>query len=244
MARYVGVRVSTGKSSALYSHFSGQIDGFLTAGGVGLPNVPIFVAYSVTGGKTWVPLTSVNTDDKGVFSATWMPDVTGDYLIKASWDGDATYSEATTTVNFAVAQFQEKTVFSITSNSTISALSFDSNQSKLSFGVTGPNGTTGYVNLYIPKSLITDISSLKVYLDQNLLDNTYSDSGDSWVVLFNYNHSSHMVTVNLSSKSATGADNTTGWFPVLELAVASVIIIIAVVASVMLRRRKKSTKSV
>jgi hypothetical protein len=227
------------KSSATYSNFNAQIEGYLTGGGGVLPNVPIFISYSVTGGKAWVPLTSVNTKDKGVFSATWMPDVTGDYLIKAAWDGDATFSEAVTVVNFAVAAFQEETVFSITSNSTLSQLSFDSNSSELSFGVTGENGTTGYVNLYVPKSLITDVSSLKVYLDQNQLSYTYRDSGDSWVVLFSYDHSTHTVTVDLSSQTAAVGDNNRGELLILEFAVTAVIII-AVVALVLLRRRKKS----
>jgi hypothetical protein len=226
------------KSSASYSNFNAQIEGYLTGGGGVLPNVPIFISYSVTGGKTWVPLTSVNTNDKGVFSATWMPDVTGDYLIKAAWDGDATFSEAVTVVNFAVAAFEEETVFSITSNSTISQLSFDSDNSELSFGVTGPSGTTGYVNLYVPKSLITDISSLKVYLDQNQLSYTYQDSGDSWVVLFNYDHSTHMVTVDLGSRPATVAGNNTEGLLIFELAIAAVIII-AVAALILLGRRKK-----
>ena len=229
------------KSSASLAHFYAQIEGYLMggndSGGVVLPNIPVFFSYSVTGGRDWIPLTSVNTNDRGIFSVTWMPAVTGNYMIQAVWDGDETYTNATTVVNFAVESFQAETVFSVTSNSTLSQLSFNSNSSELSFSVTGASGTTGYVNLYVPKSLITDVSDLKVYLDQTQLTYTYLDSGDSWLVLFNYEHSTHAVKVDFAGKAA-GADNLWGGFLPLGLAVVAVVVV--AIALVLLVRRKKS----
>ena len=107
----------------------------------------------------------------------------------------------------------------------------------MSFSVTGASGTTGYVNLYVPKSLITDVSDLKVYLDQTQLTYTYLDSGDSWLVLFNYEHSTHAVKVDFAGKAA-GADNLWGGFLPLGLAVVAVVVV--AIALVLLVRRKKS----
>jgi len=233
------------KSSASLSQFSAQIEGYLMggneSGGAVLPNAPIFFSYSVTGGREWIPLTSVNTDARGVFSFTWMPDVTGDYMIKAIWDGDETYADTTTVVNFAVVEFPAETVFSVTSNSTVSQFSFDSDSKELSFSVTGPSGTTGYVNLYIPKSLIADVSSLTVYLDQQQLTYTYRDSGDSWVVLFDYAHSTHVVKVNLASNSL---DLSNLLRDPLTLGLTVVVIVVIIAALALLVRRRNKTKSV
>ncbi len=226
------------KSSPSLSNLNAQIDGFLMTNGVVMPNTQIFISYSVTGGKDWIPLTSVNTNDKGMFSATWMPDVTGNYLIQASWDGDATYKEATDVVSFEMTTFKEETVFSITSNSTLSQLSFNSESNELTFGVTGASGTTGYVNLYVPKSLINDVTSLQVRLDESILSYTYQDSGDSWIILFNYAHSTHVVTVNLASQPGAYTSNGIPWFPIIGIAMAA-LIIVAVAVLLLVRRRKK-----
>jgi type II secretory pathway pseudopilin PulG len=227
------------KSSPSYSNFNAEIDGFLTANGASLANVPILLSYSVTGGKSWVDLTLVNTNDKGVFSATWTPDVTGDYLIKATWDGDSTYSDATTIINFAITVSEKESVFSVTSNSTLTQLAFDSNRSLLSFSVSGPSGTTGYVNLYVPKTLIADTSTLKVYLDMNQLPYTVQPDGDSWIILFNYTHSTHDVTVDLTGKTATEATNNNPENLLIYAIPITAVILALIVALVILKKRKK-----
>jgi uncharacterized repeat protein (TIGR02543 family) len=230
------------KSSATYVVLNAEIKGFLLANGNSLADTPILISYSVTGGKTWTDLTLVNTDNHGNYAVTWMPDVTGDYLIKATYDGDITYMDATTIVNFAVTTVENKETFSVTSNSTLTQLSFDSNSSQLSFTVSGPTGSTGYVTLYIPKTLMADTSNLKVYLDNTQLDYTVESDGDSWLVQFNYSHSTHEVTVDLTGIASQGGD--TGgqnWQNLLIYAIPiTAIIIIALVVIVAIKRRKKA----
>jgi hypothetical protein len=69
----------------------------------------------------------VITDDYGSFSAVWMPSASGNYVVRAVWYTDGVYSTVSNTVNFAVAaDFEESQVFSVTTNSTISGLAFDS----------------------------------------------------------------------------------------------------------------------
>jgi hypothetical protein len=199
--------------------------------------MPILISYSVTGGSTWMDLTMVNTDDHGTFSATWMPQATGDYLLKAVWNGNATFAKTSTTVDFAMTPFEQESIFSLTSNSTVSQLVFNSNSSQLSFSVAGPSGTSGYVYVYIPKSLIQDTSNLQVFLDQTQLVPTIQSDGDSWLVYFTYTHSSHDVTVDLTGEANIGTANNSLLFYAIPIAA---VIVVAVVALVVLRRRKKT----
>jgi hypothetical protein len=116
----------------------------LAYNGVGLSGAGIQLSYSVTGGATWQDLAYVNTGDNGSFSVMWMPSVSGNYALEATWPGDSVYSSVSSVVNFAVAPFdnQDQNVFSITSNSTLSSLAFDSTTDELSFSVSGPQQGT------------------------------------------------------------------------------------------------------
>jgi len=184
-------------SSTSYFGFKIEINGNLTCNEVGLSETPILLSYSVTGGESWNDITFINTDSNGGYSAVWMPPATGNYLVKATWTGNATYPGTTTTINLAVIPFEEQNVFSVTSNSTVSALAFNSTSRELSFTVTGPSGTPGYVNVYIAKSLIDNIADVKVYLDGDQLNYTVTSLDDSWLLHFTYSHSAHKVNINL-----------------------------------------------
>ena len=148
---------------------------------------------------SWSQLTLVDTDGNGDFSAVWLPSVTGNYLLKAEWAGNADYNETSSIVSFAMSPYSEQSVFSLESNSTISAFAFNSTSEELDFSVSGPSGTTGYVNVYVPKSAVSDISNLKVYIDGNQSTCSASSQGDSWLLTFTYHHSTHKVTIELDS---------------------------------------------
>ena len=49
---------------------------------------------SVTNGATWQDLTYVNTDNNGSFTCVWIPSVSGNYAIEATWSGDNDYSNS------------------------------------------------------------------------------------------------------------------------------------------------------
>jgi len=217
------------------SGFNVQIQGSLTHNGVGLSGAGIQLSDSVTGGATWQDLTYVNTDNNGSFSCVWMPSVSGNYAIKATWSGDNDYSNASAVYNFAVAPFdnQGQNVFSVTSNSTLTSLAFDSATNELSFGVSGPSGTTGLTEVCIPQSLIPDISKLNVMLDGASINHTSVSEGNVWLTTFTYHHSSHTVVIALGS-------STVPEFP--SSAILSLVIVLAVSVSVvlMLKNRKMS----
>jgi hypothetical protein len=225
-------------SSTASSGFSVQIQGSLTYNGVGLYCAGIQLSDSVNGGATWQDLTYVSTDENGSFSCVWNPSVSGNYGIEAKWLGDNQYSNASAVYNFAIAPFSNKgqNVFSVTSNSTLTSLTFDSTTDALSFKVFGPSGTTGLTKVCIPQSLIQDISKVNVTLDGAAIKYNCIWEGNVSLLTFAYHHSSHNVVISLDS-TPTNVSSTT--FPIwiilpLLLFVFSVAVII---------RHRKTTKT-
>ena len=188
-------------SSTTSSGFNVQIQGSITYNGQGLPSAGIQLFDSVTGGATWQDLTYVVTGNDGTFTCTWNPSASGNYVIRAIWAGDNEYSNATATYNFAVqpTNNQDQNVFSVTSNSTLTSLTFDSATNQLTFGVSGPSGTTGLTTVCIPQSLITDVSRINVMLDGNPINYTSASEGNVWILTFTYSHSSHTIVIALGS---------------------------------------------
>ncbi|MCW4035336.1 MAG: hypothetical protein NWF03_08240, partial [Candidatus Bathyarchaeota archaeon] len=86
------------------------------------------------------------------------------------------------------------------SNSTLSGLMFNSETKELGFTVTGPTGTTGFTNVIIPKSLLSDISTLAVYVDETEMNYSAESQDDVWEIFFTYEHSTHQVVLNLQAE--------------------------------------------
>ncbi|MEM2129704.1 MAG: LamG domain-containing protein [Candidatus Bathyarchaeia archaeon] len=221
------------KSSASYTGFKVEVKGSLIFNGTGLSGEPVLLSYSVTSGKSWEDLTLVTTRSDGSYSAVWMPSVTGNYLLKAVWEGNENYSGTSTIINFAVTPVAEQSVFSVTSNSTISEFSFNSTNREISFRVSGESGTMGYVNVYIPKSLIGDTSLLKVYLDGAQIEYTVESQADSWLLFFSYQHSTHIVTISLGPQELVEIFGNWVFYVII------IIIIIVVVIGIWLALRRR-----
>jgi hypothetical protein len=222
------------KSLTSYSFFNVEIKGNLATDGTAIPNAPVLLSYSATGGKSWQDLTLVYTGDDGGYSVAWLPTVTGNYLVKATYSGDDEKLGTSETVNFAVAQFTDRNFFSITSNSTVTSLTFNSESHELRFTVTGESGTTGYTDVYIAKSLSGDIANVKAYLDDGEIAYTAISVDDSWLLHFSYKHSTHRVLLNLGP-SAFSPD------PALSLGILiGPFLIVAVAGGVVSRKRKAS----
>jgi hypothetical protein len=221
-------------SSTTTSGFNVQIQGSLTYNGVGLSGDGIQLSDSVTGGATWQDLTYVNTDNNGNFTCVWNPSVSGNYAIEATWSGDNNYSNASAVYNFAVAPFnnQNQNVFSVTSNSTLTSLTFDSATDELIFGVSGPSGTTGLTTVCIPQSLTPDISKVNVMLDGASINYTSISQDNVWLITFTYHHSSHTIVIALGSSTSTVPE-----FP--SFAILPLVIILASSAAVVLTLRKR-----
>ncbi len=92
--------------------------------------------------------------------------------------------------------------FNIESNSTVSAFSFNSSIPEITFTVNGTTGTTGYVKATISKNFMPNAENIKVYLDGNQTDYDLDSNGNSWIVTFTYQHSTHQVTINAARNPA------------------------------------------
>ena len=195
-------------SSMTQSSFPVNINGYLTFNGAPISGAPILLSYSVTVGESWQDLTLVHTNADGRYSALWLLSVTGDYMLKAVYRGDDDYLGTCNIFNFAIEPGTEQNVFTVTSNSTLSELSFSSSNRELSFKVSGDSGTTGYVSVFIPKSLVNGTYGLKMYLDRNQVEYTAQSVSDGWLLYCTYHHSTHLVTISLGSSSINPTQST------------------------------------
>ena len=233
----------TCKSTTSGSGSKVEISGNLLLNGNSVADSPILLAYSVTGGNSWQSLTLVNTLTDGSFKAIWNPDVTGNYLIKATSDTTSTMNEASKIINLALTPDPEHNVFTLTSNSTITQFTFNPDSKELRFIASGTSGTKGYVNIYIPKMILSDISTLKAYIDGNQTNFTSESQADSWLISFTYSHSTHTITMAMGDVlqvSNTNTDSLPQWL--LYTIPIALIAVIAIVAVVFKSKAKKSPK--
>ena len=193
------ISISTFASSKFVG-FNVKINGTLAdEEGNGLSGAIVVLSHTFPGIPEWIHLTSATTDALGNYDFTWIPPLTGQFTIKTEWAGNDTYAPASNTSTLNVITSEDGHVFSVASNSTVSALAFNSTDLQLGFTVTGPPGTTGFAQVTITKTLASNITDLKVYLDGNPLEFSTSSTEDSWIVYLNYTHSTHYVTIALNT---------------------------------------------
>ncbi len=129
-------------------------------------------------------------------------------------------------------------MFFVQSNSTITALTFNSTATELAFSVTGPSETHGYTQVFLEKSLISNPEDFHVFLDGAEVDYIITSLDDSWLITIYYSHSTHAITMQFQDQAETIIDQDTLLW--IELTVA-VICIAAVAAVVTVKLRKKSS---
>ena len=59
-----------------------------------LNGAQILLAYSATGEEPWNTISAINTAADGSYSALWVPTATGNFVLKATFQGSETYPEA------------------------------------------------------------------------------------------------------------------------------------------------------
>ena len=174
----------------------------LDSKGVPLQNKTIILSYTFQGADSWIPISSGFTDEQGKYNIQWINSASGTFTLKTEWNGDSFFNEVSNTTSLSFLPIQNQQAFFFESNSTVYALAFNNETSTLSFNVTGPTGTTGYVKASIPKSLLTNGENLQAYLDGNQLNYSVSAFGDSWVFIFNYSHSTHQISLHLETNAS------------------------------------------
>lgn len=210
----------------------------------------VILSYMIPGTAAWNPLSSVTTDGNGDFSASWIPTATGNFMVKAEWQGDENYSAAYDIKNVSVLRGSEENVFMAESNSTLSSLSLNSTSNEISFTVSGPSGTTGYVRFLLSKSLLNDPADVKVYKDGVLTDCTVTSIDDQTILYLTYAHSSHEMRISLPTYAeyaeSGDSENPGSTVSTILLYVFGGIVIAAVIALpllvVALLRKSKSNQ--
>jgi hypothetical protein len=129
--------------------------------------------------------------------------------------------------------------FAIESNSTVSAFTFDNsgNIPQICFGVSGPEGTTGYVEITITKTFMPN-SDIDVYLDGTQIDYQLTATENSWIVTFTYHHSSHLVAINSVAYIATSPSAFPDWIWNITIVTVAVMVIAATGILVWLTKHK------
>lgn len=177
--------------------------------GNGISAATLLASYSVNDGLSWNSIASFDTAANGDYHVEWYPTTTGNssqsgsamaggYLVTVEWAGSENVEGAEASVNLTVMPLEEKYVFSVVSNSTISDLAYNSSSNALRFTLEGPSGTIGYVDITIAKKLIMDANGMRVYVDGKQIEYTTMASDDSYLLHFTYQHSIHEIIVDLS----------------------------------------------
>lgn len=89
-----------------------------------------------------------------------------------------------------------KTCFIINSNSTVSAVNFQSIYGVLDFKVSGETGTTGYVNVSVSKTILSSTDQLRTYIDTQQKMPLIQSDDEYYYIQLTYSHSSHTIQMS------------------------------------------------
>ena len=165
-------------------------------------NESVALYYAYSGYENWNTIASELTDSSGSFSAAWIPPAPSYFVIKAVYAGNYTHVESNRNVTLSMLPYGEDYLFTVESNSTVSSMGFSGDGQTLSFTATGAGGTKGYAKVTTAKTLVPDLASLSVYVDGIEYSYNVTEVNNSWVLLFVYDHSAHLVEIRLDSTIA------------------------------------------
>jgi hypothetical protein len=229
------------RTTASASNLKVEVTGKLAYNKSAIPNAPVYIGYSADLGSGWENFTLVQTDADGTYEGVWTPNATGNYLLCAQWMGNDTLHWINATVNLALTHISAGNAFSVTSNSTISNLNFNSENRELSFITNGTSGTTGYAYVCLPKDLDVDIQTLQVNMDGQSVTFTSESTDDVWVISCVYTQSAHVFSIQLPVAMQVLSPAITPWV-LIVIGIAVLIVVIVIVAVV--RRRRKTAAMV
>jgi hypothetical protein len=199
-----------------------DINGTLTDfEGKGISDANIAVSYTFSGASEWVKFISTTTDFEGNHYSQWIPPSIGDFTLKAEWIGNRTYAGVSKNTTLSIIPYKDKYIFSVASNSTISALTFNSTSQELKFNAVGPSNTTGFAQVTMAKVLVANATKLKLYVDEKPLACSTFSTGDSWVVSFTYRHSAQNIMLILDLYRLRGDVNNDGQVNMIDLSIVA-----------------------
>lgn len=236
--RQASVSLSTSTSNVKLG-FSVDVNGnLLSADGQPLSGDDVIISYKFPGIAKWTPATSAVTASDGSYFATWLPTATGSFTLKAEWLGNEIYAGTYDVKNVSVTRDSDNLLLA-ESNSTLSSLVLNPDSNEISFSVSGPSGTSGYVRFLVSKSLVPDIASLKVYLDGRQIEYSSSSVGDLQLLYFSYTHSAHDVIVRLPEASFSSSSSADTAGSDIRIIIAAFLIVIAIIVILGVWRLRK-----
>ena len=123
-------------------------------------------------------------------------------------------------------EWKNNTMF-ISTNSSVLGVVFNSTSMALSVSVGGPDGTVGIANLTIPVSLISSLSAVRVTLDNQPIDFTINQVGNTAQITVQYHHSFHQLTAELAGGGGIGPLNIgQQWLIWIVVGVAAIAVVI------------------
>ena len=227
-------------STSVAGNLKVQVTGSLTYNKTGIPGAAIYVGYSADGGNKWENFSLVQTLADGGFETLWTPNATGSYLVSASWAGNDSLHWMNATVNLVTMPDSAGNEFSVVSNSTISNLNYSSATQELSFSRNGNSSTTGYAQVCIPKTLVSDIHTITVNIDGKPVTFTSESQDDVWVISFVYTQSQHDFTIKLPLTQMLSSTAT----PWIAIVIVIAVLIALVAIAVVIRRRRRTATTV
>ena len=153
----------------------------------------VTVSYSVED-NNWIDVGSAMTNIAGEYAIQWNNTEFKPITLKAEWSGDTTYLGTSATTTFSLLPHQNQALFFIESNSTVTALEFDGINPNLSFVVSGPDGTVGYIRVTIPNDLL-QTEDWTVFVDEVPVNPTITKDINKTFLYFTYRHSTHVIEI-------------------------------------------------
>lgn len=228
------------KNTATASSLKVDVSGTLSYNKTAIPNASVILSYSTDAGLNWTSFSLVQTRSDGSYSAVWLPNATGNYLINAYWDGNSTLHWMNATLGLALTPDSAGNVFSVVSNSTITGLNYNAETQKLTFNTNGTTGTTGYLYVFLSKTLVSDAQSLALNIDGKPTTFNSESQDDAWRISCTYTQSTHAFTVQVPFMQVLTPDQT----PTVVVIIAVVALIVVVAVVVVVRRKRRTAASV
>jgi hypothetical protein len=212
-----------------------EITGNLTSNNTGVPLADISFSYRTSneGESDLHQFGSITTDSTGQFSIDWLPPNTGSYVINATYRGNSLFGSVFDGINILVSEFKgDKQVFSVESNSTVTSIVFDPQNSELNLFVTGQTNTIGFIEVHISKSIVGNISAVQAYIDGKQIEYTITETEDCWILQLNYHHSTHNIVFNLSKAEASIPE-------IPPIAIPFIMVVLVAVATILIALQKR-----
>lgn len=197
------ISISTESSSATAGSAVNVFGTLTDSNSKPIQNETVVLSYTFSGADSWIPISSGLTDEKGNYNIQWINSASGTFTLKTELSGNSVYTGVSNTTTLSFLPYQNQQVFLVESNSTVYALAFNNETSTLSFNVTGPSETTGYVKATISKTLLANGENLQVHMDGKQLNYSVTSTVSSWVIALNYSHSTHQISINLETNASS-----------------------------------------